>query len=86
MTRVVLRRQIPLIALAGCSACPAQNLLGCYFPGWMVAAIAGVIAVVVLRQALVAAGVEKHLLAPPLTYLCPAVAGTLAASLAWLGN
>jgi hypothetical protein len=52
----------------------------------MVAAIAGVIAVVVLRQALVAAGVEKHLLAPPLTYLCPAVAGTLAASLAWLGN
>ena len=79
---------IPLAAsfLAGCSTSPALNILGSFFPAWMLCAAAGIVAAVVVRQALSAFGINQYLIAPPLTYLSIAVAGTLLVCLLWFGH
>jgi hypothetical protein len=73
------------IALTGCSSAPSQNILGSYFPSWMLCALAGIGAAVVVRQGLVVAGIDKVLPAPLLVYLAFAVFFAFAAWLAWLG-
>lgn len=72
------------VALAGCSAAPSQNILGSYFPSWMLCAFAGLGATIVLRQLLVAAGLDKALPAPLLVYLAFTVAFAFATWLIWL--
>jgi YtcA family len=71
-------------ALAGCSAAPSQNILGSYFPSWMLCALAGIGATIVVRQLLVAAGLDKALPAPLVVYLALAVAFAFASWLIWL--
>ena len=71
----------PATFLAACSASPAQNMFGSFFPAWMLCAAAGIVIAIILRQAFGAVGVNPYLIAPPLTYLSIAVAGTL---LVWL--
>jgi len=71
-------------ALAGCSAAPSQNILGSYFPSWMLCALAGLGATIVLRQIFVAAGLDKALPVPLLVYLACAVAFAFATWLIWL--
>jgi hypothetical protein len=72
------------VALAGCSAAPSQNILGSYFPSWMLCALAGLGATIVLRQIFVAAGLDKALPAPLLVYLAFTVAFAFATWLVWL--
>jgi hypothetical protein len=72
--------------LAGCSTSPAQNMFGSFFPAWMLCAAAGVVVAIVLRQFFGALGLNRYLIAPPLTYLCIALAGTLLAWLLWFGH
>lgn len=74
------------MSLCGCSASPAQNLFGSFFPAWMLCAVAGIAGAVVVHQVLAAVGVNKYLVAPPLTYLCIAIAGTLFVWLFWFGH
>jgi len=73
-----------LTALAGCSAAPSQNILGSYFPSWMLCALAGIGATIVVRQLLVATGLDKTLPAPLVVYLALAVAFAFASWLIWL--
>ena len=73
-------------ALAGCSASPAQNIVGSYFPAWLICVIAGVVATAVMRQLLVMADLESHLLLPPLTYAGMALGATLLIWLLWVGQ
>ncbi len=75
-----------MLLLAGCSTSPAQNMLGSFVPAWLLCAATGIASAVILRQALCALGVNQHLIAPPLTYLCIAVAGTLLVWLLWFGH
>jgi hypothetical protein len=82
----ILSRQFVALCLAGCSTSPAQNLLGSFFPAWMLCAVAGIASTVILRQILSALGVNQYLIAPPLTYLGIAVAGTLLVWLLWFGH
>lgn len=70
-----------ILCLTGCSASPAQNLFGSFFPAWMLCAVAGIVSTICLRQILAALGVSQYVIAPPLTYLSVAVAATL---LVWL--
>jgi YtcA family len=72
--------------LAGCSTSPAQNMLGSFFPAWMLCAAAGIVIAVLLRQVLCALDVNQYLIAPPLTYLSIAVSGTLLVWLLWFGH
>jgi hypothetical protein len=72
--------------LTGCSTSPAQNMLGSFFPAWMLCAASGIVIAVVVRQVLCALGVNHYLIVPSLTYLCIAVAGTLMTWLLWFGH
>lgn len=72
-----------LVALfvAGCDASPAQNIMGSYFPSWLICAVVGVVAALVARQLLKWAGLNRSLLLAPLVYVC---LGVGAALITWL--
>jgi hypothetical protein len=70
-----------LLLPAACSPAPSQNILGSFFPSWMLCTAIGVGAAILLRLLLGAVGLDKQVLAPPLTYLAVAIAATL---FAWL--
>jgi hypothetical protein len=72
-------------ALTACSASPSRNILGSYFPSWMICALFGLVGVVILRVVLGKAGVNATLPMPVVVYLCTWMAVTLAIWLLWLG-
>ena len=87
-TRGRLRAALILMSVAvltACSASPSRNILGSYFPTWMICALLGLVGVVVLRVVLGKAGIHEALPAPVVVYLCTWVAVTLAIWLLWLG-
>jgi YtcA family len=55
---------------------PTLDLLGSYFPAWMLCAAAGIVAAVVVRQVLVIGGVAEYVGAPLLTYAGLALSAT----------
>jgi hypothetical protein len=71
-------------ALAGCSGAPSQNILGSYFPSWMICALIGLVVTIVVRQIFVVAGIDRTLPAPLLVYLAIATAAAFAMWLIWL--
>jgi cation transporter-like permease len=71
---------------SGCSMSPSQNILGSFFPSWMLCTAIGIGAAVALRFLFGGIGLEKYVLAPPLTYLSVAVAVTLVVWLIWFGQ
>jgi hypothetical protein len=73
------------IGLAGCSNAPAQNILGSFFPSWMLCVLAGIAAAVLVRQVFAVVGIDKALPAPLLVYLALTVFFAFAVWLAWLG-
>jgi hypothetical protein len=74
MTNDFLDRWISWVASQPHS--PTLDLLGSYFPAWMVCAAAGVVAAVVIRQVLVIVGVGEHVVFPLLTYAGLALSAT----------
>lgn len=76
-----MRRVAAAACVWGCAASPVQPIVGSYFPAWLICAVAGVIATAIIRQLLVLARLEAHLLSPPLTYLAMAIGIAL---LLWL--
>lgn len=69
-------RLLPAAALAGCS--PSLDVLGSYFPSWLLCVVAAGVATAVVRQLLMLAGLERHLLLPALTYLAMMAGGSMA--------
>jgi hypothetical protein len=63
-----------------------MDLLGSYFPAWMLCAVIGIVASVIIRQILAVAGINDYVVAPPLTYVALAVSATLLAWLLWFGH
>jgi hypothetical protein len=63
-----------------------MDLLGSYFPAWMLCAVIGIIASITIRQILVAAGINDYVVAPLLTYAALAASATLLAWLLWFGH
>jgi hypothetical protein len=72
------------LSLSACSASPSRNILGSYFPTWMICAVLGIAGVAVLRMVLIKTGIDAVLPIPVLVYLCFWVAVTLAIWLVWL--
>ena len=70
--------------LSGCGSAPSLNILGSYFPSWMLCAIAGIVLTLFMRQVFVAAGLDKNLPAPLLVYLALSAAFTFFLWLVWL--
>jgi hypothetical protein len=73
-----------LLFLAGCGSAPSQNILGSYFPSWMICVLIGAGATIVIRGILVKLGVDKELPAPIVVYLALTIAFSFAAWLLWL--
>jgi hypothetical protein len=67
--------------LSACSDAPAQDILGSFFPAWMLCSVVGVAAAAVLRLGLGAAGLVGFIPLPALTFIIVAVTMTL---LVWL--
>ena len=63
----------PLL-LAGCGTAPAQDILGSFFPAWILCGALGLGAAIACRLILGAVGLNQHVLAPPFSYLAVAVA------------
>ena len=74
------------LPVAACNYAPTMDLLGSYFPAWMLCAAIGVVAAVIIRQILAVAGINDYVVAPLLTYAALAVSATLLAWLLWFGH
>ena len=74
------------LPVAACNYAPTMDLLGSYFPAWMLCAVIGIVAAVIIRQILAVAGINDYVVAPLLTYAALAVSATLLAWLLWFGH
>jgi len=54
----------------GCRGAPSVNVLGSFFPAWMLCIALGVIGVMVARRIFIRLEVEPHLKPRPLIYFC----------------
>jgi hypothetical protein len=75
---------VALVACTGCTGSPAHDILGSYFPSWIVCALAGLLLALLVRQILVATNLDDAIPAPALVYLVMAVAFAFALWLLWL--
>jgi hypothetical protein len=75
---------LAVILLQGCSSAPSQNILGSYFPSWMVCALISLVVTVVVRGIFVKTGIDAVLPVPLIAYLGLFAAFTFAAWLVWL--
>jgi hypothetical protein len=73
-----------LCTLFGCSGSPSRNILGSYFPSWMVCALVGLVVALAARAGLKAAGLLSEVPAPLLVLLSFGCATTFALWLVWL--
>lgn len=65
-----LFRSAVLIFLSGCRAAPSINLLGSFFPAWMLCIGVGVVGSLLLRRVFIKTNIEAHLRPRPLVYFC----------------
>ena len=84
----LIKRRVMVVAvflvLTGCSAAPSRNILGSYFPSWMICVLIGVGLSIFVRLILVKLGMEKELPVPIVVHLAFAIAFSFAAWLLWL--
>jgi len=73
-----------LSSLAGCDGSPSRNILGSYFPSWMVCALLGLALALATRAIFKALGVLHELPAPLIVMLAIGCSGTFAMWLIWL--
>jgi hypothetical protein len=68
-------------ALAGCRRAPTFNILGSFFPSWLVCLFAGIILAIIVNRIFARFGLEKEILWPIIVYPCTTL---LFACLLWL--
>jgi YtcA family len=49
---------------------PSINILGSFFPAWLICVVVGLVLTIVTRQVLVATRLAPHVGPPPLVYPC----------------
>jgi hypothetical protein len=72
---------LTLVFLTGCRGIPSINLVGTFFPAWMLCVAIGIIGALLLRRVFVQTNIEPHLGPLPLVYICLWVLLTL---ISWL--
>jgi hypothetical protein len=73
-----------LCLLSGCDGAPSRNILGSYFPSWMICALVGIALAFAARAIFKASGLLEELPVPFVVMLAIACAGTFALWLIWL--
>jgi hypothetical protein len=77
------------LLLAGCrldAHSPTVDVLGSYFPAWMVCIALGLALTLIARQLLIGFKIDTHLRPAPLVYLCLMIFFTLAVWLLFFKN
>jgi YtcA family len=59
-----------LLALPGCGFAPSVNVLGSFFPAWLICIVVGVVLTIITRQVLVAMKIAGDLRPAGLVYPC----------------
>ncbi len=70
--------------LSGCDGAPSRNILGSYFPSWMLCALGGITLALATRAIFKLSGIIEELPVPFIVLLSIACAGTFALWLVWL--
>jgi YtcA family len=70
--------------LGGCDGAPSRNILGSYFPSWMVCALMGLAFALAARAAFKAFGILAELPVPLIVIAAIGCAATFAMWLIWL--
>lgn len=65
---------------------PSQNILGSYFPSWMLCALIGIILTAILYNIFAKIGIHPFIPTKLLTYLSLAISFTFFIWLIWFGN
>ena len=65
---------------------PTIDVLGSYFPAWMVCIIVGIVLALITRQLLIGFKISAHLQPALLVYLCMTILFTLAVWTAFFQN
>ena len=70
-----IRRLVCLGALSatGCGLSPSVNILGSFFPAWLISIVTGLLLALVAWRVLVATGIAPHLTPAGLVYPCLAM-------------
>jgi membrane protein YqaA with SNARE-associated domain len=76
--------QIAFLSLGGCNGAPSRNILGSYFPTWMVCALIGIAVAGIARAIFKASGILQELPVPFVVLLAIGCAATFALWLLWL--
>ena len=84
-TRHLAAGAAPLL-ISSCSAAPAQDIMGSFFPAWMLCLLIGLVGATCLRLILSVVGVHAYVVVPLLTYLAAALAVTMLVWLVWFGH
>lgn len=77
------------LALSGCSTndhSPTVDILGSYFPAWIICIVLGLALTLITRQILVGWKINSHLRPAPLAYISMLVVFTLAIWLSFFRN
>jgi hypothetical protein len=75
----------PLLGfVGGCDGAPSRNILGSYFPSWMVCALVGIALALAARAIFKASGILAELPVPFVVMIAIACAGTFGMWLIWL--
>jgi YtcA family len=78
-------RAMPMLGLlVGCDGAPSRNILGSYFPSWMVCALVGIALALAARAVFKALGILEEIPVPFVVMLAIACASTFAMWLIWL--
>jgi hypothetical protein len=72
------------MSLAGCDGAPSRNILGSYFPSWMVCALVGIAVAGMARAILKSTGLLQQVPAAFVVILAIGCAATFALWLLWL--
>ena len=82
------RALLPLVfaELVSCSTAPTQNIMGSFFPAWLLCIAIGLVAAAVLRLVLGVVGAHSYVAAPLLTYVAAALATSMLIWLVWFGH
>ncbi|HXP65895.1 MAG TPA: YtcA family lipoprotein [Steroidobacteraceae bacterium] len=71
-------------ALSGCNGAPSRNILGSYFPSWMICALIGLAVAGIARAIFKSTGFMQELPAPFVVLLAIGCTASLAVWLLWL--
>jgi hypothetical protein len=75
-----------LLPASGCAAAPSVNILGSFFPAWLISIVIGVVLTVLTRQVFLVTNIQPYLRPAALAYPCLVLLWTFATWLVLFAN